>query len=107
MSNIQTYYHFQLDFQKVDQHTGASGYSTVPNVARTISCKACNSPVEDTSGECKHDMSPKVAFSIQYLGRISRGRNIQGVAHLQNQNYLVTESLQCSSKSNEWPQKNQ
>ena len=22
MSNIQTYYHFKLDFQKMDQHTG-------------------------------------------------------------------------------------
>ena len=22
MSNLQTYYHFQLDFQKVEQHTG-------------------------------------------------------------------------------------
>ena len=22
MSNLQTYYHFQLDFQNVDQHTG-------------------------------------------------------------------------------------
>ena len=22
MSNLQTYYHFNLDFQKVDQHTG-------------------------------------------------------------------------------------
>ena len=22
MSNLQTYYNFQLDFQKVDQHTG-------------------------------------------------------------------------------------
>ena len=22
MSNLQTYYHFELDFQKVDQHTG-------------------------------------------------------------------------------------
>ena len=21
MSNLQTYYHFQIDFQKVDQHT--------------------------------------------------------------------------------------
>ena len=25
MSNLQTYYHFKLDFQKVDQHTDASG----------------------------------------------------------------------------------
>ena len=23
MSNLQTYYHFKLDFQKVDQHTGS------------------------------------------------------------------------------------
>ena len=22
MSNLQTYYHFKLDFQKVDKHTG-------------------------------------------------------------------------------------
>ena len=22
MSNLQTYYHFELDFQKLDQHTG-------------------------------------------------------------------------------------
>ena len=22
MSNLQTYYHFQTDFQKVDEHTG-------------------------------------------------------------------------------------
>ena len=25
MSNLQTHYHFKLEFQKVDQHTGASG----------------------------------------------------------------------------------
>ena len=36
---------------------------------------------------------------------MSRGGNIQGVVRLQNQNYLVTESLKCSLKSNEWPQK--
>ena len=23
MGNLQTYYHFKLDFQKVDQHTGS------------------------------------------------------------------------------------
>ena len=26
MSNLQTYYHFQLDFQKVDQHTGGKWF---------------------------------------------------------------------------------
>ena len=25
MWNLQTYYHFKLDFQKVDQHTGGGG----------------------------------------------------------------------------------
>ena len=24
MSNLQTYYHFELDFQTVDQHTGGN-----------------------------------------------------------------------------------
>ena len=24
MTNLQTYYHFKLDFQKVDQHTGSN-----------------------------------------------------------------------------------
>ena len=33
---------FRLDFQKV-------GCSTAPNTAKTISCKAWNSPVEYTS----------------------------------------------------------
>ena len=30
MSNLQTYYHFKLDFQKVDKHTGGKWliYST-------------------------------------------------------------------------------
>ena len=37
MSNLQTYYHFKLDFQNVDQHTGGNWL---------ISCKAWNSRVE-------------------------------------------------------------
>ena len=52
MSNLQTYYHFKLDFQKVDKHTAG----TAPNAARTINCKAWNSPVEYPSRECKHDI---------------------------------------------------
>ena len=55
MPNLQIYYHFKLDFQKVDQHTGASSY-TAPNAEGTISCKAWNSPVEYPNRECKHDI---------------------------------------------------
>ena len=36
------------------------------------------------------ESSPKVTSSIQYSRRISRGGNILGVVHLQNQNYLFT-----------------
>ena len=31
MSNLQTYYHFKLDFQKVDQHTGGK-WLIAPNL---------------------------------------------------------------------------
>ena len=37
---------------------------------------------------------------------MSRSGNIQGAVHLQNQNYFVTESLNCSSKWKEWHHKN-
>ena len=42
--------------------------------------------------------SPKETCSIQYSRRMSRGRNIQGVVHLQNQNYLCKRSLKYRSK---------
>ena len=36
MSNLQTYYHFKLDFQKVDQHTGGKwlihGTNNISNI---------------------------------------------------------------------------
>ena len=47
MSNLQTYHRFKLDFQKKwTNKQEAGGQSTAPNEARTISCKAWNSPVE-------------------------------------------------------------
>ena len=79
LSNLQTDYHFKLDFQNMDQHTGG---------------KAWNSPVEYPSRESKHDIkSPKVVCSIKYSKGMSRDGNIQGGAHLQNQSYLLSESL--------------
>ena len=56
MSNLQTYYHFKFDFQKVDQHTGGKWliHGTKPH--KDNSCKAWNSPVENPSRECKHDI---------------------------------------------------
>ena len=65
MTNLQTYYHFQLDFQNVDQHTGGSGWSSAPNATRTISCKAWNSPVECPIRECKYGITDALVTNMK------------------------------------------
>ena len=57
VSNLQIHYHFKLDFQKVDQHTEGKWLIHGPKYARTISCKAWNSPVEYPSSKSKHDIN--------------------------------------------------
>ena len=58
MSNFQAHYHFQLDFQKVDQPTGGRWliHGTKHHSTR-VSCKARNSPVGYPSWESKHDIN--------------------------------------------------
>ena len=46
-SNLQTYFHFKLDFQKVDQHAGGKWL-----IHGTKRRKAWNSPVEYPRREC-------------------------------------------------------
>ena len=48
MSNLQTHYHFKLDFQKEDQHTGGRWliHDTKHDKDKKISCKAWNAPLE-------------------------------------------------------------
>ena len=71
MSNLQTHY-----------------------AVRTISCKAWNTPVGYPSREYKHDIKESEGnMSNPILKRMCRGGNILVVDHFQNQNYLVTESL--------------
>ena len=78
MSNLQTHYHFNLDFQTVDQYTGGKGWSTVPNTAQTISDKAWNSPVEYPSRESKQGLKESEGsmfnpiFKGKALGETSR-----------------------------------
>ena len=42
MLNLQTHYHFQLYFQKVEQHTGGKLLIHCTKTTRTISCKDWN-----------------------------------------------------------------
>ena len=55
MSNLQTYYHFKLDFQKVDRHAGGK-WLIHDTKRRKNSWKAWNSPVAYPSRVCKHDI---------------------------------------------------
>ena len=91
MWNLQTHYNFWLDFQKVDQHTGRKWliHDTKhhkDNQSQSLELNPGRSSKHGTS-------ESKVICSIQYSKAMSRGGNIQGGAHLQNQNYLVTGSL--------------
>ena len=71
MPNLQTYYHFQLDFQKVDKWLIHDTKLHKDSQLQSLDIK-----------------SPKITCSIQYSRRMSRGGNIQGVVHLQKQHYL-------------------
>ena len=42
-------------------------------------------------------------FNPIFKENIQGGRNIQGVVHLHNENYLGKESPNYSSESDEWP----
>ena len=72
MSNLRNHYRFKLDFRKVDQHTAGKWliHGTKPH----------------KDNQLQRMFNPVFKENVQ-------GGNTQGVAHLQNQNYLGTESL--------------
>ena len=101
MSNLQTYYHFKLDSQKVDQHTGGKWLIHGTKCCKDNQLQSLDSPVEYPSKEWKHDIKESKGNMFNPIFQLDvQGGNIQGVVHLQNQNYLGKESLKCSSRSN-------
>ena len=56
MPNLQTPYHFKLDLQKADQHTGGKWLIHGTKCHKDNNSKAWNSPVEYPSRECRHDI---------------------------------------------------
>ena len=80
MSNLQTHYHFKLDCQEVDQHTGGNGL--IHGIKhhkdnQLLSCKAWNSAVKHPSRECKHDIKGSESNPISK-------ENVQVRKHLGN-----------------------
>ena len=56
MSNLQTYYHFKLDYQNVDQHTAGKWLIQGTKRRKDIQLQSWKSPVEYPSRACKHDI---------------------------------------------------
>ena len=56
MLNSQTYHHFKLDFQKVDQHTGGKWLIHGTKRRMDNQLQSLELPCRNPSRECKHDI---------------------------------------------------
>ena len=54
MSNLQTFYHFKLDFQNVDQHTGGKWLIHGTKLRKDNQLQSLELPAEYPSREYKH-----------------------------------------------------
>ena len=78
MSNLQTYYHFKLDFQKVDIHTEGKWLIHGTKHRKDNQLQSLNSPVEYPSRECKHDIKVSKGHIFNPIFK----ENVQGQKHL-------------------------
>ena len=81
----------KVDFQKVDQDTAGKWLIHDTNAARTINCKAWNSPVEYPSWVARCDIkgSDGTMLTLIFLQKVQR-QNILGGERLQNAKSLVS-----------------
>ena len=82
---------FKLDFQKVDQHTRGKWFFHNTKRARTISCKAWNSPVEYHSRECQHDINESEGNMFNPIFK----ENVQGRKHPGSCAFAEPKLLSC------------
>ena len=55
MTILQAYYHFKLDFQKVDQHTGGNWLIHGTKRRKDSHLQSLEPPCKYPSRECKHN----------------------------------------------------
>ena len=81
MPNLKKpHHHYQLDFQKVDQYTLDKWLIRgTANTTRTISCKACDSPVEYHNMECKHDIKGSEGSNTIFKEKVHGQKHQRGV----------------------------
>ena len=61
MWNLQTYYHFKLDFQKMDQHTGGKWLIHGTKHHKDNQLQSLELSYRISMRECKHD----IVFQVQ------------------------------------------
>ena len=90
----------------MDQHTGGKWLIHGTKRRKDNQLQTRNSPVEHPCRMSKHDMKESEGDDPILKGNV-QGRKHQGDAHLQNQNYLVSESLNVLFKIKVMAQKSQ
>ena len=73
MSNLQTYYHFKLDFQKVDRHTGGKWLIHGTRRRKDNQLQSLELPCR----ECKHDIKESKGNMVNPIFK----ENVQGQKH--------------------------
>ena len=79
MSNLQTYYRFKLDFQKVDQHTEGKWLIHCTKYHKDNKLQSLKLPcyVEYPSRKCKHDIKESEGNMFNPIFK----ENVQGRKH--------------------------
>ena len=81
MSNLQTYYRFKLDFQKVDQHTGGKWLIHGTKRRKDNQLQSLEVPCR----ECKHDINESKGNMFNPIFKENvQGWKHPGSCHLQN-----------------------
>ena len=86
MSNLQTYYHFKLDFQKVNQHTRGKW---LIHGSKHSKDKQLQSPELPNSRECKHGIKESEGNMFNPIFK----ENFQGRKHLGSYAFAESELL--------------
>ena len=91
MSDLQTYDHFKLDFQNVDQHAGGKVLilGTKRKDNQLQSPEIPMSPVEYPSRECKHDIKESEGNMFNPIFK----ENVQGWKHPRSCAFTKTDLL--------------
>ena len=85
MSNLQTYYHLQLDFQKVDQHTGGKWLIHGTKRRKDDQLQSLELPCR----ECKHDIKESKGNMFNPIFK----ENVQGQKHPGSSVFAESELL--------------